>query len=47
MIRDKADVARLLRLIQKMGGSVVKDASKKMTHLIAKSSIGNKYLYVI
>ena len=28
-----------------MGGSAVKDAGKKMTHLIAKSSIGEKYSY--
>jgi len=43
--RAKADVARLLRLIQAMGGSIVKDANMKMTHLISKSSIGEKYNY--
>ncbi len=45
LFRAKADVARLLRLIQAMGGSIVKDANMKMTHLISKSSIGEKYNY--
>jgi len=43
--RHKSDLARLLKLIHTMGGSVVKDVGKKVTHVLSKSSIGEKYNY--
>jgi len=42
---SKSDVARLLKIIHNMGGSAVKDAGKRMTHLISKTSMGDKYSY--
>ena len=43
--RKKTDLERLLRLIHTMGGSVGKDVGKKVTHLIAVNSMGEKYQY--
>jgi len=43
--RKKADLERLLKLIHTMGGSVGKEVGVKMTHLIATSSMGEKYQY--
>jgi len=43
--RRKADLERLLKLIHRMGGSVQKDVGKKMTQLLAVSSLGDKYQY--
>jgi len=43
--RKKADLERLLKLIHTMGGSVHKDVGKKVTHLIAVNSLGDKYQY--
>jgi len=43
--RRKADLERLLKLIQFMGGSVQRDVGKKMTQLLAVSSLGDKYQY--
>jgi hypothetical protein len=43
--RRKADLERLLKLIQNMGGNVRRDVGKKMTQLVAVSSLGDKYQY--
>jgi len=43
--RRKADLERLLKMIQHMGGSVQRDVGKKMTQLLAVSSLGDKYQY--
>jgi len=43
--RRKTDLERLLKLIQYMGGSVQRDVGKKMTQLLAVSSLGDKYQY--
>jgi len=43
--RRKSDLERLLKLIHWMGGSVQRDAGKKMTQLLAVSSLGDKYQY--
>ena len=44
-IRKKADIERVLRLIHNMGGSVKKDVDNKTTHVLAASSLGEKYQY--
>jgi len=43
--RRKSDLERLLKLIHYMGGSVQKDVGRKMTQLLAMSSLGDKYQY--
>ena len=43
--RRKSDLERLLKLIHYMGGSVQKEAGRKMTQLLAMSSLGDKYQY--
>ncbi|KAK9879703.1 hypothetical protein WA026_006763 [Henosepilachna vigintioctopunctata] len=43
--RDKEDLSKLVPLIHHMGGSIRKDMSAKVTHLIANSCGGNKYQY--
>jgi len=43
--RHKSELARLLKPIQHMGGSVGKEVGKKVTHVIAKTSMGEKYNY--
>ena len=43
--KRKADLQRMMKLIQKMGGSINKDAGRKMTQLLAQSSLGEKYQY--
>ncbi|KAL3281139.1 hypothetical protein HHI36_004359 [Cryptolaemus montrouzieri] len=43
--RNKEDLSKLVPLIHHMGGSIRKDMSAKVTHLIANSCGGNKYQY--
>lgn len=43
--RRKADIERLLKLIQYMGGSVERKVGRRMTQLLAMSSLGEKYQY--
>ena len=43
--KRKSDLQRMMKLIQKMGGSINKDAGRKMTQLLAQSSLGEKYQY--
>lgn len=43
--RHKSDLARLLKLVQTMGGCVRKDVGVKVTHVISKTSLGEKYRY--
>lgn len=43
--RKREDLNRLIQLIHYMGGSIRKDMGAKVTHLIANSRGGEKYLY--
>ncbi|XP_018579820.1 protein ECT2 isoform X3 [Anoplophora glabripennis] len=43
--RNKDDLTKLVPLIHHMGGSIRKDMSAKVTHLIANVSGGDKYQY--
>ena len=43
--KKKVDLQRMMKLIQKMGGSINKDYGKRMTQLLAQSSLGEKYQY--
>lgn len=43
--RRKSELASLLNLIHSMGGRVGRDVGKKVTHVISKSSMGDKYNY--
>ncbi|KAK7866025.1 hypothetical protein R5R35_008539 [Gryllus longicercus] len=43
--RKREDLNRLMQLIHFMGGSIRKDMGSKITHLIANSRGGDKYLY--
>ncbi|KAK9512129.1 hypothetical protein O3M35_000625 [Rhynocoris fuscipes] len=45
--RKKEELARLILLIHNMGGSIRKDMSSKVTHLIANCCGGDKYKYAI
>uniref|UniRef100_A0A8C9TN60 Epithelial cell transforming 2 n=1 Tax=Scleropages formosus TaxID=113540 RepID=A0A8C9TN60_SCLFO len=41
--RDKEEVVHLVSLVHHMGGTIRKDFSSKVTHLIARSTHGEKY----
>ncbi|CAG9830214.1 unnamed protein product [Diabrotica balteata] len=43
--REKEELAKLVTLLHHMGGSIRKDMSSKVTHLIANVSGGDKYQY--
>ncbi|CAG9853619.1 unnamed protein product [Phyllotreta striolata] len=43
--REKGELAKLVTLIHHMGGSIRKDMSSKVTHLIANTAGGDKYQY--
>ncbi|XP_057663730.1 protein ECT2 [Diorhabda carinulata] len=43
--REKGELAKLVSLIHHMGGSIRKDMSSKVTHLIANTVGGEKYQY--
>ena len=43
--KRKVDLQRMMKLIQKMGGSINKDYGKRMTQLLANNSLGEKYQY--
>ncbi|XP_023320077.1 protein ECT2 isoform X4 [Eurytemora carolleeae] len=43
--RHKSDLDRLLKLVHTMGGSVIRDVGRKVTHVVAKASMGDKYNY--
>ncbi|CAH0406032.1 unnamed protein product [Chilo suppressalis] len=43
--RDKEELTYLITLIHYMGGSIRKDMSSKVTHLIAAAATGEKYRY--
>lgn len=43
--RNKDDLTKLVPLVHHMGGSIRKDMSAKVTHLIANTSGGEKYQY--
>lgn len=43
--RNKNELSLVVPLVHHMGGSIRKDMSSKVTHLIAKSSGGDKYQY--
>ncbi|XP_047735448.1 protein ECT2 [Hyalella azteca] len=45
--KRKNDVARLLRLIHMMGGSIKNEMGERVTHLIAVCSTGDKYQYAV
>ncbi|XP_006824711.1 protein ECT2-like, partial [Saccoglossus kowalevskii] len=41
--RNKAEITRLVNLVHHMGGSIRKDFSTRVTHLVANTTNGNKY----
>ncbi|XP_018330575.1 uncharacterized protein LOC108740672 [Agrilus planipennis] len=45
--RNKEDLTKIVPLVHHMGGSIRKEMSTKVTHLIAKASGGDKYKYAI
>ncbi|XP_042228864.1 protein ECT2-like isoform X2 [Homarus americanus] len=45
--RKKTEVSRLLKLVHYMGGSVKNEIKENVTHLLAYSSMGEKYQYAV
>ncbi|KAK7066443.1 Protein T2, partial [Halocaridina rubra] len=45
--RKKTEVSRLLKLVHYMGGSVKNEIKDSVTHLLAYSSMGEKYQYAV